>query len=155
LSWSPDGQRIAYAAATDYQGGQEPTSDIVEVSARTGQQTMTDMATWTRGYDERAPRTPEIDYAPTNLQNYVFATNAGDPGRTGRLWVFNRAGTYRKQASTDNDVRTPVYSPDGRQVLYAQHTRGQQPRLRLVSLPSSTPKTVLTNAAQPDWQRVR
>ena len=152
-SWSPDGMRVLAAGliTNDYDESVQ-TTEIHESSVPYyGTETR---ATWAKG-SLPAYRTPEVDYSPTNLQNFVFATNAGDPNRTGRLWVYNRSGTYKKQASTDKDVRSPVYSPTGTEVLYAQHTRGQQPKLRLVTLRSTTPRTVLTNASQPDWQRVR
>ena len=151
-SWSPDGARVLYAFGE--------TDDAEELGWRGT--SISETNTWSYGHSrltewtkvgDPAHRTPELDYSP-NGANYVFATNAGDPNRTGRLWVHNRSGTYKKQASPDKDVRFPVYSPTGKQVLYAQHSRGQQPKLRLVTLPSSTPKTVLTNASEPDWQRM-
>ena len=149
-SWSPNSSRVLYAFNQETaEGFSESTyaTSLGEAGPGAGSAVF---PSWP-GF----ARVPEVDYAPKNLDNYVFATNAGDPTRSGRLWVYNRAGTYKKQASPDKDVRTPVYSPTGTQVLYAQHTRGQQPKLRLVTLPSSTPKTVLTNASQPDWQRVQ
>ena len=154
VSWSPDGDHVLFTYSNESDGA-EPQVLGLQEHARPGTPVSTSLPTWTVEVpDDPADyaTAPQADYAPRR-DNVVLATDAAT-GRVAQLWVYNRTGTFKRQASPDRDVRTPVHSPKGDQVLYAQHTPGQQPRLRRVTLPYSTPVTVLTNASQPDWQRV-
>lgn len=151
-SWSADGH-VLYG--TQFQGGEmnpgqssavmdadlsvpdpEPEDGISE-----GVQTLV-------SFDRGAA--PMLDTAPTG-DDVVFASNALDD--RGRLYVWDRSGAVRRQVGGDAWVSSPVYSPNGRYVLYTQDRPDAPPRVRRLELGAGkAPVTVLWNAEQPNWR---
>lgn len=154
-SWSPDGQRIIYNQAIPAPSGCQwclDETDLNEVTVATKAVRSLPIQQPTLYCDTWAEKTLDPDYAPLR-DNYVFTSDIPDC-KTTAVWVFNRAGTYRKKLSrADVGVAYPVFSPDNKYVYYTA-SAGSTTVVRRVTLTATPPPpiTVLQNATQPDVQ---
>lgn len=88
---------------------------------------------------------------------YTRYTYPADGKLTGQLWFINRAYTYGKALTTeDEDCRSPSVSPDGSQVAMICTYKKQASYLTIASLSGSSlgpRKAVITDqlVAQPTW----
>jgi hypothetical protein len=97
------------------------------------------------------PQPPTVDAAPVK-DRIVYSDSYPTPEvNGGRLRVESANENFVKLISGATFTSFPVYSPNGKRVLYVQHKPGHHAVIRRLSLHSGHSKTVV-RGTQPDWQ---
>jgi Tol biopolymer transport system component len=158
--WLPDGKHIAVVGSAGYGDFLGIGVDIISVSQRRVVKTV--FNTWcdytgVSGCPLGNGNVTDlhVDASPNGTQ-LVFASDQGPVrGRTSLYTVPAGGGHVTRMSNTYYDTG-PAWSPDGLMLAYTDSTPGTTRSVHFRVIGASGPSsTVISNAAEPDWQPVR
>jgi Tol biopolymer transport system component len=173
-TWSPDGKWLTYAQLTPHHPATDDTSNgcpalhaRVELFVIDADGTKPRLLT-TAGSCKAAPDRQAInsafdaeapDWSPAGR---VIALWSGQEACSGQIWRINADGTRRMdltQAPVPARNDDPVWSPDGRQILFSTDRRGQI-HLWVMDADGGNPRFVAESPPEPGpgdaaWQPIR
>jgi hypothetical protein len=164
LAWSQN-QKLVYAGVDELSsfgpGGSSFTVDEVVIGAHTagtdiGPTNTTNTVVLKRSEAAREDQTtvpdpPTVDAAPVKDRIVYSESFATAEVKAGRLREETANEKFINLISGAKFTSFPVYSPNGKKVLYVQHKPGHHAVIKLLNLHSGHSKTVV-RGTQPDWQ---